>query len=144
MPQQRVGKLITQQGEDCWLAAMCMAMGWKYNQAKRDLYWPIVRRRTYEDVTEQDREALGWLRSYWEAHEKVTLEHPNSVRDTVPPDAHGIVSVRTRTSYNHSVAVVDGRILDSGLFKGEYPNLRSYLSENRIRPTEIIYEEHRP
>ena len=146
---RRIGKWLAQELDQCWLASVCIAMGYKYSRARQERYMSgIMRSNSYGGVTEADLALQGSaIRRIWEQHAAdVTKQGYSSGRvDVIPSDAHGIISMYTR-SYQHSIAVIDGKIVcpDHPEDLAHTYTYAEWCKLLHMRPTLVIYQELRP
>ena len=108
----------------------------------------IMRSNSYGGITEADLALQGSaIRRIWDQHAAdVSKQGYSSGRvDAIPSDAHGIISMYTRR-YQHSVAVIDGKIVcpDHPEDLAHKDTYEQWCSRMRMRPTLVIYQELRP
>ena len=146
--KRRIGRWIPQEPKHCWLASVCIATGYMYSKARQARYDPLTEAGTYDDITDEIIVGLEEpFSTLWRTHQELIVGlEGRHVRMHIPSDAHGVIHMYTR-GYQHTVAVIDGMIVDPDPQSEEYAGNETWAEHckrNRLRPTVIMYEEIRP
>ena len=144
---RRVGQWVAQKPKHCWLTSVCIAKGYKYSRARQERYDPIAQAQYYDEVTEAMIELQGpTIAKLYRSHAALIKAKGWGHRMYIPRKAHGVIHMFTRR-YQHTVAIIDGMIVDPSPHAEQYAGNETWeqhCSRMRLRPTTLIYEEIRP